>query len=117
MTVFVSKEHCPYIKSSLHQIVLTQSTIAFKMQWSAPCCVVLAMTMTLCIVSCINQLYDDCHLQEAKAIGEDELPLVLPPTQDFQPSGRAESPLAKITDWVHTTDPATGLTLVVILLY
>ena len=39
---------------------------------------------------------------------EDELPLTLPPTQDFKPSGRPESPLAKITDWVQTTDPATG---------
>lgn len=47
-------------------------------------------------------------MQEAKAVGEDELPLTLPPTQDFKPSGRSESPLAKITDWVQTTDPATG---------
>ncbi len=39
---------------------------------------------------------------------EDELPLTLPSTQDFKPSGRPESPLAKITDWVQTTDPATG---------
>ncbi len=39
---------------------------------------------------------------------EDELPLTLPSTQDFKPSGRSESPLAKITDWVQTTDPATG---------
>lgn len=49
-------------------------------------------------------------LQEAVAISEDQLPLTLPPTQDFVPSGRAESPLAKITDWVHTTDPTTGVT-------
>jgi len=41
-------------------------------------------------------------------VREDELPLTLPPTQDFKPSGRPESPLAKITDWVQTTDPATG---------
>ncbi|DBB16395.1 TPA: hypothetical protein ACH3X3_014684 [Trebouxia sp. C0006] len=46
--------------------------------------------------------------QEAKAVQEDELPLTLPSTQDFKPSGRPESPLAKITDWVQTTDPATG---------
>ena len=47
-------------------------------------------------------------VQEAKAIGEDELPLTLPPTQDFKPSGRPESPLAKVTDWVRTTDSTTG---------
>lgn len=47
-------------------------------------------------------------LQVPVAIPEDQLPLTLPPTQDFAPSGRAESPLAKITDWVQTTDPSTG---------
>jgi len=41
-------------------------------------------------------------------VQEDELPLTLPSTQDFKPSGRPESPLAKITDWVQTTDPAMG---------
>ena len=40
---------------------------------------------------------------------EEELPLTLPPTQDFKPSGRPESPLAKITEWVQTTDPSTGV--------
>ena len=49
------------------------------------------------------------HLQEAQAVQEEELPLTLPPTQDFKPSGRPESPLAKITDWVQTTDPSTGV--------
>lgn len=48
-------------------------------------------------------------MQEPVAIAEEELPLTLPPTRDFVPSGRAESPLAKITDWVQTTDPNTGL--------
>ena len=49
------------------------------------------------------------QLQEAQAVQEEELPLTLPPTQDFKPSGRPESPLAKITEWVQTTDPSTGV--------
>lgn len=48
-------------------------------------------------------------VQAAQAVLEEELPLTLPPTQDFKPSGRPESPLAKITDWVQTTDPSTGV--------
>ncbi len=42
------------------------------------------------------------------AIGEEELPLVLPETDDFRPSGTPESPLANITSWVNLTDPRTG---------
>ena len=69
-------------------------------------------------LACALQSKPVCHhsigfdgrvkLQEPVAIPEDQLPLTLPPTQDFAPSGRAESPLAKITDWVQTTDPSTG---------
>ena len=49
------------------------------------------------------------YVQKAQAVREEELPLTLPPTQDFKPSGRPESPLAKISDWVQTTDPSTGV--------
>ncbi|KAI8470252.1 MAG: hypothetical protein J3K34DRAFT_262668 [Monoraphidium minutum] len=42
------------------------------------------------------------------AVPEGELPLTLPDTDDFKPSGTPESPLANITDWVNTTDPETG---------
>lgn len=43
------------------------------------------------------------------AISEEELPLTLPDTDEFKPSGTPESPLANITTWVNTTDPATGV--------
>lgn len=48
-------------------------------------------------------------MQEAVRIPEEELPLVLPETDNFKPSGMAESPLANITDWMEYTDPQTGL--------
>ena len=44
-------------------------------------------------------------------MGEEELPLVLPETDDFRPSGRPESPLANIASWVNITDPQTGALL------
>eukprot|EP00879_Flechtneria_rotunda_P026887 GHRR01028726.1.p1 GENE.GHRR01028726.1~~GHRR01028726.1.p1 ORF type:complete len:534 (+),score=200.19 GHRR01028726.1:97-1602(+) len=44
----------------------------------------------------------------AVAIPEDQLPLMLPDTDQFKPSGTPESPLAAIDSWVNTTDPATG---------
>ena len=39
---------------------------------------------------------------------ESELPLVLPETDNFKPSGSPESPLANVTEWVSFTDPETG---------
>ena len=33
-----------------------------------------------------------------------DLPLELPPSDDFKPSGTGEGPLAKVTDWVHIND-------------
>ena len=43
-----------------------------------------------------------------KPLDESELPLLLPETESIQPSGTGESPLANVTDWVETVDPATG---------
>ncbi|MFG6117590.1 leucine--tRNA ligase [Halobacillus sp. MO56] len=43
------------------------------------------------------------------AVPEQELPLVLPKTTEIKPSGTGESPLANIDDWVHVTDPDTGM--------
>ncbi|HJT20299.1 MAG TPA: leucine--tRNA ligase, partial [Nitrospira sp.] len=45
---------------------------------------------------------------EAKPLPEEQLPLVLPETNNFKPSGTGESPLANLEDWLLTTDPATG---------
>ncbi|MFM8540942.1 MAG: leucine--tRNA ligase [Nitrospira sp.] len=45
---------------------------------------------------------------EAKPIPEEQLPLPLPETKNFKPSGSGESPLANLKDWLVTTDPKTG---------
>ena len=39
---------------------------------------------------------------------ESELPLVLPPIEDFEPTDTGESPLAKMTGWINTTCPHCG---------
>ena len=41
-------------------------------------------------------------------IPEEQLPLVLPETSNFKPSGTGESPLANLEEWLVTTDAATG---------
>ena len=41
-------------------------------------------------------------------IPEEELPLTLPETDDFKPSGTPESPLANMTEWINYTDARTG---------
>ena len=45
---------------------------------------------------------------EPKPLPEEQLPLVLPETTNFTPSGNGESPLANLEDWLSTTDPSTG---------
>ncbi|SDC21528.1 leucyl-tRNA synthetase [Terribacillus halophilus] len=42
------------------------------------------------------------------SVPEEELPLVLPKTDEIKSSGTGESPLANITEWVNVTDPETG---------
>ncbi|MGD1412491.1 leucine--tRNA ligase [Bacillus subtilis] len=42
------------------------------------------------------------------AVPEEELPLILPKTDEIKPSGTGESPLAIIKEWVEVTDPETG---------
>lgn len=39
---------------------------------------------------------------------ENELPLKLPPLEDFSPTDDASSPLSKVTDWVNTVCPICG---------
>ena len=41
-------------------------------------------------------------------VPENELPLTLPETDNFEPGENGESPLAKMTDWVNTTCPVCG---------
>jgi leucyl-tRNA synthetase len=45
---------------------------------------------------------------KAKPIGYDELPLVLPEVENYQPTGDGEPPLANATNWLKTIDPETG---------
>ncbi|MDM5156908.1 leucine--tRNA ligase [Bacillus sp. DX1.1] len=42
------------------------------------------------------------------AVKEEELPLILPKTENIRPSGTGESPLANIEEWVNVVDPETG---------
>ena len=44
----------------------------------------------------------------AVPVPEDQLPLLLPDVERYQPTGTGESPLADITDWVNTTCPCCG---------
>ena len=42
-------------------------------------------------------------------VPENELPLLLPKTDQVKPSGTGESPLAVISEWVNVVDPVTGM--------
>lgn len=41
-------------------------------------------------------------------VPEDQLPLMLPDVDNYEPTDSGESPLANIHDWVHTTCPKCG---------
>ena len=43
-----------------------------------------------------------------RTLPEQMLPVRLPESANFKPTGSTEGPLANLTDWVNTTDPATG---------
>jgi leucyl-tRNA synthetase len=45
---------------------------------------------------------------QALPLPEEQLPILLPETSNFKPSGSGESPLANLTDWLQTTDPISG---------
>ncbi|NLW20656.1 MAG: leucine--tRNA ligase [Clostridiales bacterium] len=48
---------------------------------------------------------EDCGMVP---LGEDQLPLLLPEVESYQPTDSGESPLAAITDWVNVPCPACG---------
>jgi leucyl-tRNA synthetase len=50
------------------------------------------------------------HLEtgEKKPVPLDELPVVLPAVESYEPSGTGESPLGAISDWVNVRDALTG---------
>src|SRR6266542_4473778 len=41
------------------------------------------------------------------SLGEDELPVVPPPLEDYKPTGTGEPPLFKAKDWIHYSEKAT----------
>ncbi len=49
-----------------------------------------------------------CHKDGVVPLPESALPVTLPQMKDFKPTGTAEPPLAKATDWVNTTCPTCG---------
>jgi leucyl-tRNA synthetase len=50
------------------------------------------------------------HCEKCGAVGvpEDQLPVVLPEVENYEPTGTGEGPLAKITDWVNVACPKCG---------
>ncbi|KKP79746.1 MAG: leucine--tRNA ligase [Candidatus Moranbacteria bacterium RIFOXYA12_FULL_35_19] len=49
-----------------------------------------------------------CEKCGAVAVPENQLPVILPEVENYEPTGTGESPLASITDWVNTTCPKCG---------
>ncbi len=49
-----------------------------------------------------------CEKCGVVAVPENELPVLLPDVESYEPSGTGESPLATISDWVNTTCPQCG---------
>ena len=49
-----------------------------------------------------------CPKCGAVPVPEEELPLLLPDVEKYQPTGTGESPLADIPEWVNTTCPCCG---------
>ena len=50
----------------------------------------------------------NCEKCGWEPLPEDQLPLVLPKVESYEPTDDGESPLAKMTDWVNTTCPCCG---------
>jgi leucyl-tRNA synthetase len=49
-----------------------------------------------------------CPIHGAVAVPEEQLPVLLPEVERYQPTGTGESPLAAIDSWVNTTCPTCG---------
>jgi leucyl-tRNA synthetase len=43
-----------------------------------------------------------------RCLTEEELPVILPNVEKYEPSGTGESPLATIDEWLYFTDPVSG---------
>ncbi len=49
-----------------------------------------------------------CKKHGAVAVPDEQLPVVLPEVESYQPTGEGTSVLASVTDWVNTTCPECG---------
>jgi leucyl-tRNA synthetase len=49
-----------------------------------------------------------CEKDGAVAVPEEQLPVLLPELESFEPTGDGRSPLAKVESWVNTTCPKCG---------
>jgi len=49
-----------------------------------------------------------CSVCGIVPVPEDQLPVLLPDVESYQPTDTGESPLAAVTDWVNTTCPVCG---------
>lgn len=49
-----------------------------------------------------------CNACGIVPVPEDQLPILLPEVEKYQPTGTGESPLAAVVDWVNTTCPSCG---------
>jgi leucyl-tRNA synthetase len=49
-----------------------------------------------------------CEKDGAVAVPEDQLPVILPPVENYEPDGSGLGVLDKVTDWVNTTCPKCG---------
>ncbi len=49
-----------------------------------------------------------CTVCGVVPVPEDQLPVRLPNVEKYQPTGTGESPLAAVTEWVHTQCPSCG---------
>ncbi len=54
----------------------------------------------------IPMIYCDTHGWQP--VPDDQLPVLLPLTDNFRPTGTGQSPLASIAEFIHTTCPACG---------
>ncbi|MDD5731872.1 MAG: class I tRNA ligase family protein [Patescibacteria group bacterium] len=50
----------------------------------------------------------NCEKDGLVPVPEDQLPVLLPDVENYEPTDTGESPLAAITDWVNTTCPKCG---------
>ncbi len=49
-----------------------------------------------------------CELHGEQPVPEEQLPVLLPPMENFQPDGSGRSPLARLEEFVNTTCPVCG---------